>query len=310
VSARPAAPRAGFSAVEVLLVLLIMSGIMLTITQILQTARGTRDLVHNVQELELAGPAILDQLERDLRALATFDREPAEWLVIESNVNQGLDADRIDFVSNTNSLVIFEGRERFLKADTNEVGYCLRENPRENDFLEIYRREDFGVDDEPLAGGRYTFLHDRVLGFDIQVYEKDGPDEEPLETWGTSDDKKQGLPARIEVALTLELAPRILKEQLRPMPRKVTYRRTIRFPEKLFVARQVQPVPRIPEVKPPQVGEGAPGVAGDGQTNTTATAGGDAGATDLPFNPFGGGGDGGAGAGSLGDILGGGGGGG
>ena len=40
------------------LTLLIVSGIMLAITQILEVTRISRDTIHNVQETQLAGPAI------------------------------------------------------------------------------------------------------------------------------------------------------------------------------------------------------------------------------------------------------------
>ena len=59
--------RAGFTLVEVLLTLLIMSMIMVSLTQILTAARTSRDTIHNIQETQLAGPAILDLVERDLR---------------------------------------------------------------------------------------------------------------------------------------------------------------------------------------------------------------------------------------------------
>ena len=52
--------RAGFSLVEVLVVLLIVGGLMLAITQLLEATRISRDTIHNVQETQLAGPAIME----------------------------------------------------------------------------------------------------------------------------------------------------------------------------------------------------------------------------------------------------------
>ena len=245
--------RAGFTLVEVLLTLLIMSGIMLTITQILNAARQSRDSIHNMQEGHIAGPAILDRLERDLRAIFTFNRDPEFHLRITNRVIAGYDADSIDFVCSTNGLMIEEQlrQDRYVRADANEVGYRLRLNPNLDDFMEIWRREDFGVDEEPFAGGNFAFLHDRVKGFDIQVYDEDGPEAEPLESWGTEDDEEVGLPARVEIELTIELAPRLVREALVPTYRTMTYRRVIRFPEMLREAQEVQPVPVIPRIVPP-----------------------------------------------------------
>ena len=64
---RPSRSCAAFTLVEVLVTLLIVGGIMLAITQILEAARVSRDTIHNIQETQLAGPAIMDLIERDLR---------------------------------------------------------------------------------------------------------------------------------------------------------------------------------------------------------------------------------------------------
>ena len=74
----------GFTLVEVLLTLLIMAGIMVTITQVLTGVRKTRDEIHNIQERQLSGPAILSRLERDLRAMFVFDRAARAWRELES----------------------------------------------------------------------------------------------------------------------------------------------------------------------------------------------------------------------------------
>ncbi|HVS11824.1 MAG TPA: hypothetical protein VMS76_18295, partial [Planctomycetota bacterium] len=110
------------------------------------------------------------------------------------------------------------------------------------------------------------------------------------ESWGdgrTSD--SAGLPARLELHLTLELAPRISREQLTIAPvnkRTVTYKRVIRFPEALRQAIQTAPRPVVPVIKPPselpQAGGGAGGAGpggtpgsggGPGQGGGTGTSG-------------------------------------
>ena len=40
-----------------------------------------------------------------------------------------------------------------IRADYNEVGYVLRPNPDNDEFLKLYRREDYGIDEEPMRGG-------------------------------------------------------------------------------------------------------------------------------------------------------------
>lgn len=287
--------RAGFTLIEVIVTILIMAGIMVSISQILTAVRNTRDRIHNMQEAHLAGPAILDRIENDLRALDTYDREPGVSLRVTNRVIAGLDADSLDFVATTDSAVIERqaSAQRFVRADRNEVGYRLRANPLHDDFLELWRREDFGIDDEPFDGGNYSFLCERVKGFNIEVFEEDGPEAEPLESWGTKEDEHTGLPERLEIEITVELAPRLVRETLIPTKREVTFRRIYRFPASLQLAQSVQPVPFIPNVPSPTptTGDTAAGMAGG-----EGGAGG-AGGEGAPINPFGGGSSGGGGSG-------------
>jgi prepilin-type N-terminal cleavage/methylation domain-containing protein len=263
---RRARKRAGFTLIEVLLTLLIMGGIMLSMTQILTAARTSRDTIHNIQETQLAGPAILDLIERDLRGIFTYDRTRMLQIRVKNRVILGYDADSLDFVTTTDSLSYQQFEDRFVRGDVNEVGYRLRPNPDSADqFLEIYRRESFGVDDDPFEGGNFMFLHDRVKGFDIQCFAKDGPNEQPVEEWATGkNDENIGLPARIEITLTLELAPRLVNEQMSILPndkRTLTYKRVIRLPEGLRGAENLIPIPKIPDV-PKGGANGANGQAG------------------------------------------------
>ncbi len=262
-----AARAAGFTLVEVLVVVLIISGIMLAITQVLDSARVSRDTIHNIEETQLAGPAIMDLVERDIRAMITYDLPIESLLRIKSRVVSGLDADSIDFVTSTDSLAAWDINRRATSNDYNEVGFRLRPNPQDKDMLEIYRRESFGVDDKPFEGGQFVFLHDRVRHFDIQIYKEDGPDADPIEEWNVAlnDTDKQGLPARLQIELTLELAPRIQREQIvfkSADKRTITYRRVIRIPQALRDALQAPPIPEIPNLAPP--GGAAAAAAGGG----------------------------------------------
>ncbi|MEM9800310.1 MAG: prepilin-type N-terminal cleavage/methylation domain-containing protein [Planctomycetota bacterium] len=233
--------RAGFTLVEVLLVTLIMGMMFMSISRLMQAARRTRDKIHNYQEMQLAGPAVLEMMTRDLRGILTTGRARDTWLEIFDRTVNGQDADRIDFVTTTDSLVVqMIDAEEAMRADVNEVGYVLRPNPDNDEFLEIYRREDFGVDTEPLRGGQYTFLSDQVKGLNIEAFREDGPDEEPLDEWGprSSDPEAVGLPAWIRISLTVELKPRIDRESMDFSGgdrRTVTYVRNLRFPESLRV---------------------------------------------------------------------------
>jgi prepilin-type N-terminal cleavage/methylation domain-containing protein len=279
--------RAGFTLVEVLLTLLIMAGIMVTISQILTGARASRDAIHNLQESQGAGPAILAQIERDLRALFVYDRDAANALRIQDKVLSGFDADTLDFVCTTDSLLPWRRRrgEDFRRADYNEVGYRFRVSPTSDDFLELWRREGFGIDDDPFEGGRFALLHDRIKSFNIEIFTKDGPEADPVESWGTPTDEERGLPARIEITLAIELAPRLVREQLRLDRRTMEYRRVFRFPESLRTALETAPVPRIPDLGTPT--SAAAGPAADAPATGEGGKGDTPPPSDESDNPFG-----------------------
>jgi len=249
-SRRRVTSSAGFTLVEIVVTVLIM-GLMLTgITRLLTTVRTSRDLVHNIQEQQLAGPAILDLLERDLRGVFTTGMPLKSHLRVTNNVRVGLDADRIDFVATTDSLIWFGGDDRQVRADICEVGYCLRPNPDDSDFLEMYRREGFGVDEDVFEGGSYVLVHDHITGFNVEVYSEDGPDADPLDEWGmnSSDVETTGLPASLRISLEIELQPRLLRETQGHMrqKQKFLYTRVIRLPESLRLAQKDIPRYAIP----------------------------------------------------------------
>lgn len=286
--------RGGFTVVEVLLAIMIMGMMFTSITQLMTAAKNARDSVHNMQETQLAGPAVLDMLERDLRGIFTTGLPRSAWLRVTDRVVGGLDADRIDFISTTDSLIArIEDQEYPKRADVNEVGYMLRPNPRNDEFLEVYRREDFGVDEAPFEGGEFTFLSDQVKGFDVEVYFEDGPDVDPLDEWdsGSDDEDQTGLPASVKLSITIELKPRIDRESLDPerfRKRTVTYTRWVRFPQDLrFAAGQfprlgLPPGPTSPTDPAPGAGAGEgegqgteTGSGSNTQTNGSGSGGGD-----------------------------------
>lgn len=271
--------RAGFTLIEILLTLLIMSGIMIAMTSILTAARTSRDTIHNIQETQLAGPAILDMIERDLRGITVFARTKALQLRIKDRVVLGFDADSLDFVTTTRSMTWHQEDNRFVRAASNEVGYRLKIAAGGDQFLELYRREQYGVDQDAFEGGNFLLLHDKVRGLDIRCFMKDGPDEEPVEQWGSDDkDENVGLPSRIEISLTLELAPRLVHEQLRVASldkRTIVYKRIIRFPESIRVEETDMPAPKVPALPAPTPAAAGAGAGGGGGGGTKPARSGD-----------------------------------
>ncbi len=68
IAPRPSTRSAGFTLVEIIVTVAIVGLMLASVTQILSTVRRSRDSIHNIQEVQLAGPAIMDLIERDLRS--------------------------------------------------------------------------------------------------------------------------------------------------------------------------------------------------------------------------------------------------
>lgn len=256
---------------EVILTVLIMSMLLTGISQVLSSTRITRDSIYNLQETMLAGPAILDLVERDLRGIVTLGIPRENQLRVVNRVLGGNDADSLDFLTTTDGLLWEEAGGRMVRADWNEVGYRLRPNPENDDFFELYRREAFGSDSytgDAFDQGRYTFLHDRIKSFDIQVFAEDGEDAEPEEEWGSASDAEiQGLPARLEITMVVELAARISREGM-PIAAfgrlEQTYRRIVRLPESLRLDARQTPRLAVPAFPSEEEQAGGGAGAGDG----------------------------------------------
>lgn len=206
--------RAGFSLVEMLIVVGMSGGLMVAVLANLDASRRAVDAIHNVMETESSGPRILDQIRSDLSHLAIYDAAEYRILKGENAAILGADADRLDLLVGGRSRlgVNVPGVGDGLHAPLTEVGYRLRTNPDRSDFLELYRREDALVDDDPWRDGSYALLYDRVVSFNLRYAAK--PDHNL--TWDESWDSEQreALPFGIELFLEIEVQPRRSLESL------------------------------------------------------------------------------------------------
>jgi hypothetical protein len=72
------------------------------------------------------------------------------------------------------------------------VGYALRQNDQEADYLELWRREDWFVDDNPVRGGKYSLVYDRITTFNLQYFPipEENVDGRGTDEWDTRVKKK------------------------------------------------------------------------------------------------------------------------
>ncbi len=206
--------RAGFTLIELLVAMAIVA---LVLTALVATLQGTLK-AHDDIAIEMAavrdGPRILDMFERDVRSMHLYNIKDGNVLLGKSDHPGGLRGDRIDFISEKDSSRRLA--DPSIKNDTgvgvashvNEVGYRLRTSAFSNDFLELWRREDVYVDDQPFDGGTFEKIHDRVAAFQITYLSELGDKADESDDWDMTE-KKQ-LPAAIRIHLELQASPELV----------------------------------------------------------------------------------------------------
>lgn len=206
--------RAGFTLIEILVVILLSGMAMVAVLGNLNATRGAVDAIHNVMETESTGPRVLDAIRGDLARLALYDAAKYQVLKGESGNVTGADADRLDLLVRGRSRLPFaaaSSRED-LHPPLCEVGYRLRPNPMRTEFLELYRREDALVDEEPWRDGSFALLYDRVVSFNLRYLAKPDYNLSWDEQWDS--EEREGLPFAIDVFLEIEVQPRRSLESL------------------------------------------------------------------------------------------------
>lgn len=288
ISSRKRTERA-FTMLELLVVVAMIGGIMATVYSVLfGTLEGQRKIDFKVQGSRI-GPMILDQIERDLRRFYSANLDHNKTFVGKSQAVQGKQADKFHFVAYTPSTTRIETKRKPVFSAINEVGYVVTETPGKEDFLTIWRREDFFVDEEPLEDGYGVPLYRRVTGFNVKYYDKRGKDAKEEDKWDSESDETSTLPAAIEITLEYEFEPRdqsqtFSEEELHF--RKFTARRFITFTEDYASAMAVRSaVPTAPE----ESSNGAPGGKGGGGGDSPAGGGTPGGGPSMGLGGGGGG---------------------
>src|SRR5262249_28743844 len=144
---------AAFTLIEVLIALAIMSLVMIALYTTLNVTLKARDQIEIQGRVARLGPQILDLIESDLRRAWLTDIDGDKVFLGESRTIDGEPADSLSFLTNVDSSVTHRVGDREVSSDVCETGYRLRRNPDLPDVLELWRRQSFHVDEEPLKDG-------------------------------------------------------------------------------------------------------------------------------------------------------------
>jgi prepilin-type N-terminal cleavage/methylation domain-containing protein len=283
---RPAARdsrRRGFTLVEVLVAMLLTGLVMSSVMGVLHDAMNSRDMIHNISQFQRSGPMILDIIEADLRAMAPYNVAGRRCFFGKKGSLRGADADSLDFVVMRSSSVETQfsdaalREERSLQPPFCEVGYHLKPNRREPVFMELWRREDPMLDDDPYRGGSYTKLYDKVTNFKITYFAEPGSSAKSEDRW--SCEEQEFLPQRVQVDLELEIEPRVQVSD-RPLDAKLrrSFRRIFNLDPDFNRILLANLRPRLPEPPAADAGSNDPGMKGNVPGGQLSGPGGGAGA--------------------------------
>jgi prepilin-type N-terminal cleavage/methylation domain-containing protein len=161
----------GFTLLEVMVALTVVAVVVAFVYQILQNSVRGQDMVRNGLRAPKIQNAILGQIFRDFRYLYWDGFVADTGFVGRRRQVSGKDADSVDFVTARPSRAArSEDTRDPVPSPLTEVGYALRPNPDNPDLLELWRREDWFVDEDPVRGGQYTRVYDKITSFHLTYY--------------------------------------------------------------------------------------------------------------------------------------------
>lgn len=202
--------RPGASSGLTLLELLVASALLAVFfASVYGLVEGTLEVRRAIEEKATpyaVGPVVMDRIVEDLRGAVLEPYKDLDVFHAENESPTGETSTKVDFVTVVPSRSRVKVQREFVKARINEVGYRMRRSETAQGLGALYRREDLGVDEEPLEGGKYYKLCDRVKTFRIDWFAEDpgppdGDDAKGEEEWDAKKEKR--LPFACRVTLTL-----------------------------------------------------------------------------------------------------------
>ena len=243
-SHEPAPLQQGFTLIEVMLALTIMSLIMVGLYTTLNTTLDTREMLQREVRAARLGPELLDIISEDLRRAWVVNMADDKVFKGDARTMLGESADTLVFLSTVDSTTTYRVGEREVSADLVETGYKLRPSPDLPDVLELWRRQAYHVDDKPLEDGLYQRLHDRVVAFELRYYEDRVLAHDPVEEWDAED--SHSLPAMVSIELGIEVGPRSAEDRAlitKDAERTRWYRRIVALDQGAALSMRVHPYP-------------------------------------------------------------------
>lgn len=189
----------GFTLLELMIAITLLVSLSVLMAQIIGgTTRGADIANENLRAPKFAN-AIFSQIFKDFRYIYWGGFTGNAGFRGKASTRAGKDADIVSFVTARQTRTVGseddgQRRETDRTSPLTEVGYACRVNDEDSGFLELWRREDYFVDDKPTDGGSYSLVYDRILAFRIRYYPipEEAQVKEGLEEWDSA--IRRGIP--------------------------------------------------------------------------------------------------------------------
>ncbi|MBU0755650.1 MAG: type II secretion system GspH family protein, partial [Planctomycetes bacterium] len=238
---RASSAAAGFTLMEIILAVAITGFIMTVVYATLFATLKARDRIEREGLVAKVGPAVLDMIERDINGAWSMNIRDNDVFFGEHRTINGVPADPFHLITTTDSTTVEMSDEEAVRSDLSEVSYVLRANPGAPELMELFRRQDFHVDDKITEGGNYELIYSRIKSFEVFYYKNLYEGADRLDEWEAK--KRNRLPAAMEIFLSLEIDPRLAGYALDDMDRPTQhFHRVLFFPIGSELTMAVRPV--------------------------------------------------------------------
>ncbi len=158
--------RIGFTFLEVLIAIVILSNVTIMIWTTLSNSFRMRDKLEEVEDRTHVVRMLFTRLDRDL-SMAYLVKEK-KYHTVFIGKDEG-DSDALTFTTFSNRVY---GDEEVPQADQNIVFYYTETNQEKPDLVDVYRWSyPFIEDDQYWGEKRGTIILERVRQFDMQYYD-------------------------------------------------------------------------------------------------------------------------------------------
>ncbi len=193
--------RGCFSLMEIMIAVTILGMVSTLIYSSFARSLEIPQYLRNIQERYHKVRIAMDRMTSEI-AMAYLSKhvdpntdESPRYIFRLENKDPG---DRLDFTAFAHTKLYADVDE----SDQCEIGFFLEEDPEKKDVLNLMRREQKRIDEEPGWGGKKMILADDVEDFEVQIW--DEGEKEWVEEWDTSQiEQFEKIPRIVQIELTI-----------------------------------------------------------------------------------------------------------